>query len=48
MNRKQRINRLFYIISLFTVIHYCGVFIQDSNAESRINMEILKKLTKRE
>lgn len=32
-------NKLIYIISLFTAIHYLGVFNQDSKAEGRIKME---------
>ncbi len=33
------LNKPVYIISLFVVFNFCGVFIQNSNAESRIKME---------
>jgi archaemetzincin len=39
MSRKQRINRLIYIIILFIVLNFCRVFIQESKAGSRIKME---------
>jgi len=38
MSGKPTIIKLFYIISLFVVIHYCGIFIQESKAESQTKM----------
>jgi len=39
LDQKVQFHKLIFFISIFIVIHYCGVFIQDSKAESRIKME---------
>ncbi len=39
MSGKPTTNKLVYIISFFIVFYFCGALIQESKAESRVNME---------